>query len=334
MIEAICVLGTLGGLAALGLGAASRKFHVAKDPRVGLIAEALPGANCGGCGYAGCGALAQALVEGSAAPNACPPGGADVAKAVAEVLGVQVTVAARRIAVVHCKGSRDLAAMKGAYDGLADCQGAALVVGGPKLCPHGCLGLGSCAQACPFDAISVGEDGVARVDPVDCTGCGKCVDACPRRVLELQAATAPVRLRCNNPERAKAVKDVCFVGCVGCAKCEKICPVHAITMDESLPHIDPETCLSCGQCAAVCPTGAIDDAFAPRVQVRVQAATCIGCTKCERVCPVEAIRGERKQPHTVDTDACISCYRCLDVCPVAAVVKADPGGDGSGEEAA
>lgn len=334
MVEAVLVLGGLGCLAALGLGAASLRFRVDVDPRVEDLEGVLPGVNCGACGYAGCSALARALAEGKAPANACVPGGADVAAAVARILGVEAGAAVKRIAVVHCKGTPEVAPDKGAYHGVPDCRAATLVGGGPKLCTYGCMGLGSCERSCPFDAIHVGPDGLAHVDRDKCTGCGNCVEACPKNIIDLMPATEWVYVRCNNPHKGKAVKAVCAKGCIGCRRCEKTCPFEAITMDRDLARIHPDTCTSCGLCATVCPTSNIDDLVDVRYGVRIDDRTCVGCTRCVDVCKVGAIAGEPEAPHAVDPDTCVSCYQCLEACPVGAIQKtASPRGGDAGRAA-
>ncbi|RMG93818.1 MAG: RnfABCDGE type electron transport complex subunit B [Candidatus Dadabacteria bacterium] len=333
MIAAVAVLGALGGLAALGLAVASLKFRVEVDPRVEEVEGILPGVNCGACGYAGCSALAKALVAGEAPPTACIPGGADVAKAVARILGVEAGEAVKRVAVVHCKGAPAAAPDRGEYLGIPDCRAAALVGGGPKRCAYGCMGLGTCERVCPFDAIHVGPDRIAHVDRERCTGCGACVGACPKRIIDLVPADRCVYVRCTNPHRGKAVTAVCSVGCIGCRRCEKTCPFDAISMDRDLARIDPAKCTSCGLCATVCPTGNIDDLVEVRYRARIDEAACIGCTKCAKVCPVDAIAGERKKPHRVDPERCIGCSQCLEACPVNAIHEGEPLVRGEGEAA-
>lgn len=326
MIEAIAVLGGISGFAALGLGIASIKFHVEIDPRVEAVEGLLPGANCGGCGFAGCSALAKAIVEGSALPNACPPGGADAAKAIAGVMGVDAGASLKRVAAVHCKGGKSVAGEKGVYQGVEDCRAAAIVGGGPKLCAFGCMGFGTCRASCPFDAIEMTADGLPLVDMEKCTGCGNCVEVCPKNIIDLMPENKLVYIRCKNPHKGKAVTSVCSVACIGCAKCEKTCPFGAISMDQNLAVMDKEKCTSCGLCAPVCPTGNIDDLVVVRFRAKVIEDACIGCAKCIKVCPTEAVSGERKKPHVVETAKCISCYKCIEVCPVNALEKAEPYG--------
>ena len=324
MIAPVLIVGGLGCLSALGLGLASLKFRVEVDPRVEALEGVLPGANCGACGYAGCSALAKALAEGAAPPNACTPGGAEVAGAVAGILGVEAGETVQRVAVVHCRGGRGVAADKGVYVGVPDCRAAVLVGGGPKLCSAGCLGMGTCERVCPFDAIHLDATGLPRVDPGRCTGCGTCVDACPKRIIDLEPDGCRVHVRCRNTGRGKAVKAVCSEGCIGCGRCAKACPVDAIAMDRGLAKIDPDACVSCGRCAAVCPTGNIDDLVVGRCKARIDPDACVGCGRCAKACPVDAIAGEPKAPHRVDPDACIGCGRCAAVCPTDAVRDGDP----------
>ena len=66
IITAIGILGVLGLGFGLVLAAASKVFYVETDPRLDQLNECLPGANCGGCGYAGCGAYAEAVLNGEA----------------------------------------------------------------------------------------------------------------------------------------------------------------------------------------------------------------------------------------------------------------------------
>ncbi|MCX7727816.1 MAG: 4Fe-4S binding protein, partial [Chitinispirillaceae bacterium] len=179
-------------------------------------------ANCGACGYPGCSGFAKAVVEGKAEPNGCIPGGAKVAHAVAEAMGVTSPIETQpMMAVVHCKGGKSVALERAKYDGIEDCLAAVLAGNGSKVCLDGCLGLGSCVRACPFDAIQINSEGVAEVDPEKCTGCGKCVKVCPRNIISLIPKLHKIYLACSNHERGAKVKKYCSVGCTACTLCVK-----------------------------------------------------------------------------------------------------------------
>ncbi len=220
VLIAVAAIAGTGLVCAAVLALADRYLSVREDPRIGMIAAALPGANCGGCGFAGCGDYARALVEGKAAPGQCAPGGAECSAACAKILGVAAAAAEKRVALVHCCGSRSEAVRVGDYNGICDCGAAAATAGGDKGCRFGCLGYGSCANACPQHAITI-SDGLARVDKRLCIGCGKCVSACPRHLIELVPASATIHVLCANTLRGPDVLKVCGKGCIGCRLCQK-----------------------------------------------------------------------------------------------------------------
>lgn len=254
---AIISLGALGLFFGLGLGLASRKFAVKTDPRVEKILGVLPGANCGACGMAGCCGFAEAVVVGKAEPGGCAPGGAEVASHLAGILGVEVKTKEKEVAKLQCRGGKGKAVEKFTYRGVDDCRAAALLFGGNKVCPSGCLGLGTCAEVCPFGAISLGQEGLPIINEVLCTGCGKCISACPRGILTLVPGEAPVHILCKSLEKGKQVRAACKVGCIGCGLCVKVCPQKAIIMEDNLARIDYSQCASCGKCVEKCPTGCI-----------------------------------------------------------------------------
>ena len=220
MITAIFVIALIGMVAAVTLALADRFLSVKEDPRIGMITAELPGANCGGCGFAGCGDYARALVAGTAPNGACPAGGDAVAREIAKILGVEAAATEKRVALVKCCGDRSEAIRVGDYNGICDCAVAAATAGGDKGCRYGCLGYGACAAVCPKSAISV-TDGLAKVEKRLCIGCGKCVSVCPRHIIELVPASATIHVLCNNPVRGPEVRKVCGVGCMGCHLCEK-----------------------------------------------------------------------------------------------------------------
>lgn len=257
IILAAVVVGAVGILIGIFLGIASEKFKVEVDEKEILVRAELPGNNCGGCGFAGCDALAKAIAAGQADVGACPVGGAPVAEKIAAIMGVESGSADKKVAFVKCSGTCDKAKQQYHYYGINDCRKAAVTPGaGDKACAYGCMGYGSCVNACEFDAIHV-VDGVAVVDREKCVACGKCVAACPNQLIELVPYKALHRVRCNSHEKGKAVKDVCGAGCIGCTLCTKQCPFDAIHMEDNLAVVDYSKCKNCGKCAAKCPVKVI-----------------------------------------------------------------------------
>ena len=254
IIIAAAVVGIVGIVIGVLLGIASEKFKVEVDEKEILVRAELPGNNCGGCGYAGCDALAKAIAEGKAKVDQCPVGGAPVGEKIAAIMGVEAGSAEKKVAFVKCKGTCDKATVKYNYYGIDDCHKIADAVpgGGSKGCNYGCLGSGSCVKACQFDAIHV-VNGVAVVDKEKCVACGKCAEACPRHLIELVPYDKQTRVACSSHAKGKAVTAACELGCIGCKKCEKNCPSEAITVTDFCAHIDYDKCTGCGKCKEVCP---------------------------------------------------------------------------------
>ncbi|NSW89644.1 MAG: Fe-S cluster domain-containing protein [Firmicutes bacterium] len=252
----VAVVGGLGLFFGIGLSFASKKFEVKVDEKVKLVRDVLPGANCAACGQTGCDAFAEAVAEGKVAVTGCPVGGADVAKKIGEILGLEAEAVEDKTARVICGGTFENSKVKYNYYGIEDCNAAAALYGGPSACLYGCIGLGTCVRACPFDAIVI-ENGLARVLEWKCTGCGMCVKACPKKIIELVPRYSRHTVTCSSLDKGNIVRQVCSVGCIGCTRCVKACPVGAISMKGSLAKIDPPTCTNCGECVKVCPTGAI-----------------------------------------------------------------------------
>ena len=246
------VLIAFGVLAVLAV--AAKVFAVQKDPKEEAVLECLPGANCGGCGYPGCSGYAAAVASGKAPVNLCAVGEGPVAAQIAAIMGVENVAVTRQEAVVHCTGCGTNVS-KYAYQGLKDCRAAALLPGGGSLgCDYGCLGLGTCEKACPFDAIHV-KDGVAVVDHDKCMACGKCVAVCPRGIISLEPFKTKkhVSIPCSSKAKGPVVTKVCTNGCIGCGICAKACPKEAITLEDNLAKIDYDKCVGCGICASKCP---------------------------------------------------------------------------------
>lgn len=245
-------------IAAIALGFAAKKFAVEVDPRELAIIESLPGANCGACGFPGCAGYAKALVAGTVDLNQCPPGGADVVAKLARILGVEASASARAIAVVLCQGDNRKAQVKYHYLGLEDCTAAQRIADGPKTCPGGCLGLGSCERACPFDAIEMTADGLAVISREKCTGCRKCVAVCPRKVIRMTPFEATVHVLCNSHDKGAVVRKYCQVGCIGCHICQKTVP-EAYKIDDFLAAVVYEHDAEAVEALPKCPTQCIRD---------------------------------------------------------------------------
>ncbi|HPZ12998.1 MAG TPA: RnfABCDGE type electron transport complex subunit B [Bacillota bacterium] len=258
-LNALLSMGAMGLIFGISLGAASKKLAVEQDPRIDQIMEVLPGANCGGCGFAGCSALAGAIVSGDAPVTGCPVGKSAVAEKIAKIMGVECATTEPKHARVLCRGSRKNAAELYEYRGLQDCRSAQLTGGGAKVCTYGCLGFGSCVAACQFGAMSMGPDGLPVVDDSLCTGCGKCVGACPRGLIELRAAGESVDVVCKSHARGPVVRQACSVGCIGCGLCARNCPEKAIEIVNNLAVIDQAKCTRCGICIEKCPQKCIVD---------------------------------------------------------------------------
>lgn len=217
---AMCGIGLVLGLL---IGIAAKIFRVEKDSRVDLVLELLPGANCGGCGKAGCADFAKAVVSGELPPNKCPASSRETIAAISRTLGIDGGDSFRQVAVVLCGGDRNQTKNPLLYNGTNDCRSANMIAGGPKGCSYGCLGLGSCARSCPFGAIEI-VNGLAVVHSEICVGCGKCAETCPRKLIKIVNADAQVHVYCSNPEKAPVKRQFCKVPCLGCRKCEKTLP--------------------------------------------------------------------------------------------------------------
>lgn len=257
IISAILVVGLTGLFIGVFLGIAGIKFKVEVDEREAAVLEALPGNNCGGCGYAGCSGLAAAIAKGEAAVNACPVGGEPVAKVVGEIMGVQAEAGERKVAFVHCQGDCEKTHLDYEYHGAEDCRMMSFVPnGGAKSCNYGCLGYGSCVKACPFDAIHV-VNGVAVVDKEACKACGKCIEACPKNLISFIPYEAKHVVACSSQDKGPVTMKACSVGCIGCGLCVKACEFDAVKVENFNATIDQEKCTGCGECVKKCPKKAI-----------------------------------------------------------------------------
>ena len=252
------MVGLSGLLGALLYTMAIRTSGGDAEGKVELLTNLLPGNNCGACGKAGCAAMAEALAKGEAVPQSCPVASLAQLESLSEALGISGDVErTRRVARVRCGGTRAIAPRRADYEGVLDCRAADLVGKGAKGCIFGCLGLGSCARACPFGAITMSVDGLPKVDEAICTGCALCEAACPRGVIAVLDASQEVFVRCVSTAPGKQVRSVCEVGCIGCGICVRVCEEGAIEMLGHLACVDPDRCTACGKCVAKCPTDAM-----------------------------------------------------------------------------
>lgn len=258
MIAAVLSLGGIGLVAAAALGVAAKKFAVEVDPREAAILEVLPGANCGACGLPGCSGYAKAVVEGTMSPNLCTPGGSDTVEKIAHILGVEAITADPQVAVVMCQGDDRKAKLKYSYLGLEDCNAAQKIAEGPKNCPGGCLGLGTCERACPFGAIEITDEGLAVISREKCTGCEKCVGVCPRHVIRMAPLTATTHVLCNSHDKGAAVRKYCEVGCIACTICKKNAP-DAYRIENFLAEVIYDHSQEAADVLDKCPTKCIRD---------------------------------------------------------------------------
>ena len=262
IIWTIAVLSGLGLLLALLLYLLAKKFKVEEDPRIDEVEKVMPGANCGGCGFAGCRAFADSAVK---APNLdnhyCPVGGNDVMKQVAAILGYEVKEKAPEVAVVRCNGTCANRPRTNTYDGVQSCKVKAALYAGDTACAFGCLGCGDCAAACQFGALSMDpETGLPVVDGEKCTACGACVKACPKAIIELRPKGPrgmKVFVSCINKDKGPVAKKACAAACIGCGICAKTCTHDAIVVENNIAYIDASKCKLCRECEALCPTGSI-----------------------------------------------------------------------------
>ncbi len=262
VIWTIAILAGLGLVLALVLFLVARRFRVEEDPRIDEVEKVMPGANCGGCGFAGCRAFAEAAVK---APNLdnnyCPVGGEAVMAQVARILGYEAVKKTPQVAVVRCNGTCEARPRVNEYDGASSCKIKAALYAGDTLCPFGCLGCGDCVEACQFGALSMDPaTGLPVVDEEKCTACGSCVKACPKHIIELRnkgPRSMRVFVSCVNKDKGVVARKACANACIGCGKCQKVCAHEAITVEDNLAYIDFAKCKLCKKCVAECPTGAI-----------------------------------------------------------------------------
>jgi electron transport complex protein RnfB len=255
MLAAVLSLGGIGLTAAVALGFAAKKFAVEVDPRELALLEVLSGANCGACGYPGCAAYAKAVAKGEAAASLCPTGGQATIEQIAHIMGVAAVAAEPQVAVVLCQGDSARAKAKYHYLGLHDCNAAQKIADGPKECPGGCLGLGTCARVCPFGAIEMTAQGLAVISREKCTGCRKCVAACPRQVIAMTPLGATVHVLCNSHDKGAVARKYCQLACIACHICVKTAPGAYVVENNLARALYPnpkEAVAAVGKCPTKC----------------------------------------------------------------------------------
>ena len=253
MIESILIFSSIAFALGIILSYCSDKFKVKVNPNIRKIYDALPHVDCGGCGYIGCREFAKALATNKEKPGKCMVADKKAIEKIAGIMGIAAEKNDRKVAFVRCIAGPESSGKKFKYSGIKDCFAVSDLHGGDKECSYGCLGYGSCVDVCMFNAIKIGADGVAIVDPDKCVGCGKCVEACPRGIIVIRGENDRVDVACMNGDSGKNTVKVCKDGCIGCGKCEQVCRFGAIKVVDGLARIDHSLCKNCGACVNVCP---------------------------------------------------------------------------------
>lgn len=260
IVTSVLIVVVIGIISGVILTFAAKFMAVPVDERVTQVRDALPGANCGACGFAGCDEYAQKLVHEGVKTNLCTPGGSSVSKQISEILGGEFEEVAAKRAIVRCSGTCGSTDYVMDYQGPQTCEGCNYFYQGRGSCSHACLGFGDCVVTCQYGAISI-RDGVAVVDRELCTGCTMCVKSCPNFLIEVIPASSEVFVGCHSTDTGAFTRKVCKAGCIGCKRCEKTCEYGAITITNNLASIDPAKCTNCGACVGVCPTKVIKTSY-------------------------------------------------------------------------
>jgi RnfABCDGE-type electron transport complex B subunit len=254
----------------------AQKFKVFEDPRIDEVQALLPAANCGGCGFAGCRNMAEALVKADSFEGLyCPVGGAPVMAEAAKILGKTAPVVDPTVAVLKCNGSPEYRTRTSHYNGASDCRISHSLYIGETDCSYGCLGNGDCERACVFDALHMNPStGLPVIIDDKCVSCGACVKACPRHLIELRKKAKKDRkiyVACSNCDKGGPAKRACKVACIACSKCFNVCEFTAITIENNLAYIDASKCTFCRKCVAECPTNSIVELNFPPRKPKVEA---------------------------------------------------------------
>lgn len=271
ILISLLVLGLTGLLAAVLLYIVAQKFKVEEDPRIDEVQEVLPGANCGGCGFAGCRAMAEACVKATSLDGlSCPVGGNATMAQVGEILGMAASAADPKVAVVRCNGTCEARPRTSVFGGTRTCAIMSSAYIGETDCAFGCLGCGDCVAACQFEAIKINPaTGLPEVDDEKCTACGACSKACPRQLIEIRKKgddSMRMVVLCSSKAKGAVARKACKNACIGCGKCQTVCGNDAITIASNLAYIDADKCTLCRECEKACPTGAIHGINMPVIE--------------------------------------------------------------------
>lgn len=256
LLTASIAMGAITALLATLLVLAHRWLQVADDPRIAAVQSMLPQTNCGGCGFPGCRAFAEALVAGETMPSRCGVSSLADHQRIASYLGIGVGSDARRVARLACAGGDNVSVHHAQYVGAPTCASATIVSGGGKGCFWGCLGLGDCYRACQFDAISMDAHHLPIVAEDRCTACGDCVVACPKDLFSLQPLENRLWVACKSEAAGDEILAECQVACTACGRCAADSD-GVITMRNNLPVIDTSHQRLDRTPSLRCPTGAI-----------------------------------------------------------------------------
>jgi len=258
ILNAALILGGVGLVFGVFIAIANKRFWVWEDPRIDIVSQMLPNANCGACGLPGCRAFAEQAVAGQVTPAQCTVSGEAARGQIASYLGVDVGEAVKNVARLLCAGGTDVAGYQAEYRGLPTCAAAAAVAGGGKSCAWGCLGLADCERVCDFDAIHMSETGLPVVDIDKCTACGDCVEACPKLLFELRPVNAGLLVQCKNLIGGDEVLEQCKVACTACGKCVQDAIEGLISVASGVAVLNYDK-IAWAEPRAVerCPTGAI-----------------------------------------------------------------------------
>jgi len=254
------LIGILGLIFGVVLAFASKVFNVEIDPKIEQITAVLPGANCGACGQPGCAGYAESIVNSGVAISLCAPGGAEVVKKIADILGTTATETVKKVAVIHCNsGGYENTNLRYEYDGIESCLAACQIAHGPNACVYGCVYQNDCIEVCKFGAITLDANGIRVVNPELCGGCGACVQVCPRHLITLEQVSHKVQVMCSSRDKGPIARNNCGAktACLACGLCAKNCPVSAIKVENNLAVIDYGVCTGCGVCVGKCPTKVI-----------------------------------------------------------------------------